>query len=392
MRRWVDLLRTPGAARLQAASVVGRLAYGIVPLSLVLLAREHDHSYAVAGLIAGAYALTLAVTIPVLSRLIDRHGLAAVLLPLAAAFPAALVATVVLASADAPAGALVVSAALAGASLPPLGATMRAQWQRLVTDPVLRESAYAFESVIQEVTFVVGPLLVAVIAGIWGPSEALLAAGATSAVGAVAFVASPVTRAWRAPERAEGAAPRAIHEPGVRTIVLSLVMIGASFGIVEVAMPAFAEGEGNRSAGGLALASFSLGSIVGGVWSGSRDWKLAVDLRLMSALAVLLALTALLALPGSMAAMVCVAFLAGFPIAPAFAAAYRVIDQRAPAHATTEAFGWTSTAIVAGSAAGSAAGGSLIAAEGTTLAFLAAAAAVLIALVVAASRRRTLTA
>ena len=63
--------------------------------------------------------------------------------------------------------------------------------------------------------------------------------------------------------------------------------------------------------------------------------------------------------------------MAGLPIAPAFAAAYRVIDERAPKHATTEAFGWTRTAIVAGVAAGTAAGGALVDAEGTTLAFLA---------------------
>ena len=368
----------------------GRLAYGIVPLSLVLLAREHGHSYAIGGALAGGYAIALATSIPLISRLIDRHGLAPVLLPLAVAFPAALVAIVALAAADAPAGVLILASGLSGAALPPLGATMRAQWQVLLADAGLRESAYALEAVLQEVTFVVGPLIVAVIASIAGPSEALLTAGACSALGAVAFVTAPAARRWRAAERAEGAAATAIAEPGVRTIVMTLVAIGAAFGIIEVTMPAFAEGEGNRAHGGLALAAYSLGSMAGGVWSGARDWRLPVDLRLMSALALLTALTALLAAPGSMTLMVATAFVAGIPIAPAFAAAYRVIDARAPAHAATEAFGWTSTAIVAGSAAGSAFGGSLVDAEGTTLALLAAAAMGAIALLVAAARRQSL--
>ena len=373
------------------ASLVGRLPYGIVPLALVLLAREHGHSYAIAGAISGAYALVLAISIPVISRLVDQRGMTRVLLPLAVLFPAALVLITVLAAADAPAVALILSAGLAGALLPPMGATMRAQWQTLVSDPALRESAYALESVVQEITFVMGPLIVAVIAALAGPTEALLAAALTSSVGAVGFVTAPTARAWRAAPRPAGARLTAIAEPGVRAVVLMLITIGASFGIVEVAMPAFAEGEGNRANGGFALAAFSLGSMAGGVWAGSRDWRLPVDLRLLSSLAVLLALTALMAAPQSMGLMIGAAFVAGLPIAPTFAAAYRVIDERAPGHATTEAFGWTSTAIVAGSAAGTAAGGSLIEAQGTTLAFLAAAAMAGIAMLVAAARRRTLT-
>ena len=390
MRRWRDLLRTPGAARLMAASMVGRLAYGIVPLALVLLAREHGHSYAIAGALAGAYAIVLAITIPLISRLVDRHGLGRVLIPLAVAFPASLAAIVALAAADAPAGALIAASGLAGAALPPLGATMRAQWQSLVSDPSLRESAYALEAVVQEVTFVVGPLIVAVIAAAAGPGEALLTAGATSAVGAIAFVTAPAARRWRSPERAEGARGSAIAAPGVRTVVLMLVAIGASFGIVEVTMPAFAEGEGNRAHGGLALASFSLGSMAGGVWAGAREWKAPVARRLFATLGVLVAVTALLALPSGMAPMVAAAFVAGVPIAPMFAAAYRVIDAQAPAHASTEAFGWTSTAIVAGSAAGSALGGTLVDVEGTTVAYAAAASMPAVALLLAAARRRTL--
>ena len=390
MTRWLALLRTPGAARLMTASLIGRLAYGIVPLALVLLARDHDHSYAVAGAIAGAYAIVLAITIPLISRLVDKHGLARVLLPLAVVFPAALVLIAVLAAADAPPVALVLAAGLAGGALPPLGATMRAQWQTLVTDPSLRESAYALESVVQEITFVVGPLIVAVIAALAGPTEALLTAGVTSAVGAVAFVTAPAARVWRAQPKAEHARATAIAEPGVRTIVLTLIMIGATFGMIEVGMPAFAEEHGNRANGGLGLAAYSLGSMAGGIWAGARDWRLAVDLRLLSSLGVLIAVTALMAAPGSMALMLAAAFVAGIPIAPTFAAAYRVIDERAPAHATTEAFGWTSTAIVAGNGAGVAAGGSLIDARGTTLAFAAAAAMVAVALLVTAARRRTL--
>lgn len=51
---YATVLRTPHAARTFAAALLGRLSYGVVPLSLLLAVKDATDSYSVAG---GAMAL-----------------------------------------------------------------------------------------------------------------------------------------------------------------------------------------------------------------------------------------------------------------------------------------------------------------------------------------------
>jgi hypothetical protein len=53
LTRYLDLVRTPGAARVMAAAAVGRLPYGMLVLALILLLRAEGFSYAETGLVTG---------------------------------------------------------------------------------------------------------------------------------------------------------------------------------------------------------------------------------------------------------------------------------------------------------------------------------------------------
>ena len=70
----LDVLRVPGAIVLFTASCVARLPMGAVGLLLVLYTHDLTGSYGRAGLAAGAYALCLGISNPLLARLIDRRG------------------------------------------------------------------------------------------------------------------------------------------------------------------------------------------------------------------------------------------------------------------------------------------------------------------------------
>jgi MFS family permease len=375
LSRYAELLRAPGVLRLVVFAIGGRVPQGMLALAFVLLMRDTGHSYAEAGVVEATHALALAATAPLLGRLVDRLGPRAVMLPLGVLFPLALV--VFTAAADRGAGVVVLAplSAVTGALLPPLGASMRALWPRLVPAPELRRAAYGLEASLQEIIFVCGPLLAAVIGGA-SPAAAVLAAAALSGVGTVGFALSPSPPV--APDEAAERAPTragALAAPGVRVVLLVALGMGASFGIVEVAAPAFAEEHGAlRSEGGIALAAFALGSLVGGLWAGSRRDGRAASSRLAVAL---VAYAAAMFLPGavagSLAVLAALLAVAGFNIAPAFAAAYGLLDALAPPGTATEAFAWISTAVVAGVAAGSAAGGAIVEGAGSSSAFLVAA-------------------
>ena len=74
-------------------------------------------------------------------------------------------------------------AAVAGAGLPQIGSSIRARWSYLVSDKGDLHTAFAFESVVDEVVFIVGPALVTTLATIVHPLAGLVSAVIATVVG-----------------------------------------------------------------------------------------------------------------------------------------------------------------------------------------------------------------
>ena len=82
--RYADVLRAAHVTPLLLASMLARLPYGVFALAAILYLADARDSYAVAGLVDGAFGLGAAVGAPWQSRLIDRLGQRRVLLVAAA--------------------------------------------------------------------------------------------------------------------------------------------------------------------------------------------------------------------------------------------------------------------------------------------------------------------
>jgi len=346
--------------------------------------RENGGSYAAAGAVSGAYFVATAIGAPISGRLVDRRGQTRILLPRALAFPALLGGVCALALLDASLALIAAGAAGAGALMPPVGASLRSLWPRMFADAELRAAAYALEASLQEVTFVVGPLLVALLTTIASPILALAVAAAAGGIGTTLIALAPPVRAWR-PEEVRHAASilGALESRGVVTIIALSACLGVGFGGTEVGFPAFAEDHGGAELGSIPLALFAGGSLVGGLVAGARVTM--TPLRLLRISAALLALGLAVPLLGSsLSSMAVLAFLAGLPIAPVVMSAYGLVDAVATRGTAAEAFSWITTAVFAGFSVGMALGGTLIEAAGVKASFgLGAAAAVLGALLVA---------
>jgi MFS family permease len=354
--RLLAVIGAPGAPGLLVARTLGSLPVGMVPLGIILLLRASGRSYALAGIADGAYALGLAAMQPLLGRLIDRFGMGRVLAPLALAFPSALVGVAFAGSTGAPAALTVALALLAGATMPPLGACMRSLWPTLIPSPALRATAFAIDAVLQELAFVLGPPLLALLVTLASPRVALFAAAGAGGVGAATFAVRARTRHLTT-RRASGA----LRSAGVRRLLVMSAVLGGSFGATEVAMPAFCEHHGARASAGLILAALALGSACGGAISGARAARLPVPQRLVIALGAYGVLLVPLFAAPSIPVMAALAFLAGMPIAPVFAGAYLLLDRFSVAGAATETFAWNTTCIFTGASIGTALGGALIA-------------------------------
>lgn len=367
--RYGALFRVPQTRRLILSGLLARMPIGMVPLSLILVIRESGAGFAVAGSVSGAYFVAAAIGAPIAGRLVDRRGATRLLLMRAAVVPALLLAVGGLALADAPVLAIAASAALAGALLPPVGSALRSLWPRLLTGKELLSSAYALEASLLEIVFVVGPALVALLAAVASPVVAIVVAAAACGIGTAVFALTPAMRAWQPEEERHATSIfGALESPGVRTVVLFATFCGLAFGGTEVGMPGFAEARGAVELGGIPLALFAAGSLVGGLVAGART--VGHPLRLLRLSAALLVVgLALPLLATSLAMLSVLAFVAGLPIAPAFTATFGLVDHVAKRGTAAESFAWIGTAISTGIAVGTAAGGALIDVSGPRAAF-----------------------
>jgi MFS family permease len=390
LRIYLDVLRTPSVARLLSSAVVGRMPTAMAGLAIVLLVREGGGSYGVAGAVAGTYSIALALTSPLLGRLVDRVGQTGVLVGCAVTSGLSFAA---LAWAGRSASPVVLAglAALAGGSIPPVAACMRALWSDLLGPGGQLQAAFAVESTVQELIFVVGPPLVALLAAALSPAAAVLGTGELLLGGVAVFAATPASRAWRPRRRAADWAG-ALRSPGIRAVLATIVLLASAFGTVEVTVVAGAEQLGSRTLAGPLLALWALGSLAGGLAFGSRVTDRGPEQRMVPLLALVVAGIALLAVATGLAQLGAGMVLAGLGIAPAIACLYLLVDRLAPAGTVTEAFTWVTTAFSAGFAIGNALGGSLVQRIGTDRAFLIAAAGVAAAALLARLRRPALAA
>ncbi|MGP4112641.1 MFS transporter [Streptomyces sp. 4N509B] len=363
LRGYREIFRIPGVGGFVAASLVGRLPLSTVSLATVFLVTEATGSYAVAGTVAATGALCFALLVPQLGYLTDRVGQRRTLRPLAWAFGLAGAAFVLAAQSSAPTWLLVAAGAAFGATMPPVSAMIRARWSHLAgrDDGGLLRSAYSFESVADELTFVVGPLLVSVIV-VLHPAVGVGAVALFGAVGSLMLAAQRRTEPPVLPRLATGR--RAITVPGLRLMCVMYVATAAMFAGHELSTVSFVDEHGEPWMVGAVLGTYALGSAVGGLWYGARVWSMPLDRRFLLAIAAMVAGVAPLWAVPSVAVLWAISPVCGLLIAPGIIAGYSLVREGVPAESLTEGMTWVSTAVGVGKALGVLAAGLVIESAG----------------------------
>lgn len=364
--QYQHVLRQPGAARSLAPTLIARIPDAIAATAIVVLVRSVTGSYSTAGLSAGMFGIGTAVSAPLTGRGLDRLGQRRVLPLLAGAFAAALVA-VALGSSHLGAGQLAALAAAAGLTRPPVEAALRAVWPRLVPRADI-DAAYALDSTVQELIWIGGPLLLAVLLATGKPQLPLLACAAASIAGTVVYVmnlpAAPVDK------DATKGAPSPLRQPGLRVLLVSAACYGIAVGILNLALVAFAAAHGAVAWAGILVAVWGAGSLAGGLAYGSRDWHSPVEGRAMACLALFAATLMVLAAAPGLLALALLMIPLGVPLSPWLGSLSASVQRAVPAAGSTEAFAWIFAVITVGMSAGSASGGVIIQSAGAQAAFL----------------------
>lgn len=354
----LSVLRLPGVLSLFLASCVARLPMGASGLLLVLHTKDLTGSYGRGGVAAGVFALSVGVSSPVLARIVDRRGQTAVLRA-GSLVSAASLAAIALLPHGAPYAAILAASALAGAAQPPTGACMRALWPVLVRDPRQLHAAYSLESVILEVVYMFGPVVIVAGVGSWSPVAALLVCAACELTGNWTFSLRRPSREWQPDEERAHDMLGALGGSGVRVLLVAFMLAGMAIGAIEVAVPALLDEHGQRDLTGLLFAFWGLGSMAAGFATARAGPGTNPPRRLAWLLVLWGAGHAALGFGSSPLSVALLLLVAGSAIAPTFVCENGMLDKLAPRGTLTEAFTWIATGLTVGIATGSALGGAI---------------------------------
>ncbi|MGI8664570.1 MAG: MFS transporter [Jatrophihabitans sp.] len=355
MNRYRQCLGQPYVISLITSNLLGRIPNGMATLSIVLFLRSAGRSFGVVGLAIASFGLASALGGPALGRAIDRVG-QAVILPVAALGSAAGFCLLAISGGDGDLRYPELCVIAAGALSPPLEPALRSLWSSLLVDRSVVEVAYVLDTSLQQLLFILGPFLAVALFATVAPAVALYVLSAAVVSGTLAFVSIPPVRQWRPTARTADWAG-ALRSRSLVVVLGSMFWVGASIGVLNVVVVAYAESHGSSSYAGGLLGTASIGGLVGGLLYGGRDWQGSGRRRF----GWLLAGLALGYLPLVSTApplpMFCFSFLAGLFLAPILACGFVLIADFAPAGTVTEAFAWVTTLFLAGSALGSSVAG-----------------------------------
>ena len=136
------------------------------------------------------------------------------------------------------------------------------------------------------------------------------------------------------------------------------------FATIDLSTVDFAQVHGHKPLAGFILGIYALGSAAGGLWYGSRTWRVPLERRFAITLCCTVAgVSTFWAQPGLLS-LALIIFVCGLTISPTLIAGLRPDRAAGAAGRRTEGMAWLSSAISVGVAGGSAAAGHIIDAAG----------------------------
>ena len=357
--RWVRWLIVAGT--------IARLSLGIVPFAiLVLIVRRAG--FLDAGAVSAIYLLVTALTGPWRGRVVDRAGFRLGVAGFAVIYAWALVGLSLIGIHGGALPLALVLVLVAAVTTPPASSALRTCWSRLMPEDDHIRTMNAFDSVLEEATFVVAPMISGGIVLTAGPRVAL-------GVGAVVMLVGCILLWLVAMAAGIGSGGRAAHvPPGTRAgrtrgllrtrsglgIVSPIFGLGLGLGGLGLIVTAKAAEAGSIGLAGIILGGASAGGVVGGLIFG----RLRVARGLAEVYALLglwlAAAIAVLAAPVGLFGTGLVVVVAGLVETPLFTVAYVLVPKLLPKERATEGNVWIGSGFNFGAGVGAVVAGAAI--------------------------------
>lgn len=345
-------------------SFIGRVPASTLQLGLLLYVSSSGLGLGLAGLTIAAIGVGSALSAPMIGRLADRYGPLPVIATATVVQVLGLAGMYLVVNSAAPAPAVLACAALVGFANPQTGPIARAHWSRLAREqraPDLIRVALGYESAVDELGFILGPVLASLLVGLLGPNPALLVMASFTVLGQGLFLAYLATsRAGRSPRgetsRADtGSVP--LPWAGIWSPVLSVFAAGMTFGATQTALTAVFEARGRPELTGLVYGCVGIGSAAASLLIVRLPRTVPLGVRVLGGgVLVLAGGLAMTTLPG-VGPSIAVNIMLGLGVGSIIVSSYTRMEQIAPDRRLSSMMTMLATGLTLGISAGAAVAG-----------------------------------
>ncbi len=373
---YIQIYRTKGAFKFSLAAFIARMPISMMSIAIVFVVVAKTDSYALAGTFTAVGALIAAFVAPFWSRAADRYGQSRILTIAAPIHIAALLGFLTAIRLDAPKWSWFLLLMLFEGVFVGTGQMVRRRWSHALNgDSKLMNTAYSVESLLDEIVFMVGPIITTLCATNIGPYAGVLTAAIFLSVGSIFFISQKETEPTPHP-KVKGIKHRnPIFTVEVQSIFFPFIFAGASFSATGLIIVGYADQYGAKSQTGLLYAIWALGSLIAAFINGALHWKISAKNRFMVftlALAIftLPLLLAAKLFPGNFFTLSIALFLNGIFIAPLLVAGYTAAENLVEENQVTETLAWILSGLILGGALPGAITGHIIDTTGAQTAFI----------------------
>ncbi|KAA0820100.1 MFS transporter [Bacillus sp. AY2-1] len=353
-----EIFSAPGTKEFSLAGFIARMPISMMGIGIVTMLSQVSGDYWLAGAVAATFTLSSALLAPHISRMADQLGQSRILLPTTGISVFFTILLLLCTKYEAPYWTLFLSALCAGC-MPNMSAMVRARWTKLYRGSHKLHTAFSFESVVDEICFIIGPVLSVSLSVMFFPEAAPLLSSVFLTIGVCLFTMQKSTE--------PPVHPRDITNNGtvfkigsLRVLVFTLIAIGTIFGTIDVVSVAFAEQQGNTVAASFVLSVYAIGSCLAGLIFGTL--KLNTPPYNQFLIAVTLSMITMLPLVfvNSITWLVVIVFFAGLSVAPTMIITMGLVEKIVPESKITEGMTWAITGLGIGVSLGSAIAGLVI--------------------------------
>lgn len=367
------LFRTPGGMKFSIAGFIGRMPISMEGLALIFVVVAASDSYALAGLLSAIAEITKSIATPFWSRQADRYGQRKILNLIVPLRTLLMTIFIICAVTSTPVWSWFLAIILAELTTINAGGMVRIRWLYVLNknnaDHHLINTAYSYESLIDEFVFIFGPMIATLCATTIHPAAGLIAALFFFCTGLPALAMQKNSEPPLTPRVKGEPHPAVLRNIVVQAVALPTAILGGFFSSVSICVVSFTEVRDAQSLTGPLLALWAGGSAVSAIITGVVRWKSTPAFRYLATLLALAVLAVPFIFVTNIPLLALALFINGLAIAPILITAYAIVEKAVPQAQLTETLAWVTAGMPIGGAIASALAGWVIDNHGAETAF-----------------------